>query len=164
MRTRATCRVAATAAAAMLVGGCYVYHPAAVTEVRPDSRVRLTVSAQQAAELETALRDTRRTFTATYLGRDDGQLFFAVPLLNPAPGTATRSVHNRIAVPSGEVTGLERRALSRWRTAAAVGAGALALGFAGWEAFGGGRNERTEDKPPDVDAIRVPLFSIPFGW
>lgn len=154
----------AVALSATFLAGCYVYRPGEPSEVRPDSRVRLTVSARQAAELEEALRDTRRTFTATYLGENDGHLLFSVPLLNPTPGTSRQPVHNRVAVPHGDVTALELRELSKWRTATAIAGGVLAVGYAAWEAFGGHGNPRPEDKPPDVDNTLIPLFSIPIGW
>ena len=155
--------IAAVTAAASFLAGCYTYRPAELSEVAPDSRVRLTVSARQAVELEEALRDTRRTFNAMYIGENDGQLLFSVPVLNPMPGMSARAVNNRVSVPREEVTSLERRDLSTWRTASVIAAGALAVGLGAWEVFGANNNGRDEDKPPDVNNIRIPLFSLPFG-
>lgn len=155
--------IAAVTAAASFLAGCYTYRPAELSEVTPDSRVRLTVSAQQAVELEAALRDTRRTFNATYMGENDGRLLFSVPLLNPTPGMSSRAVNNRVSVPQEEVTSLERRELSTWRTASVIAAGVLAVSFGAWEVFGTNNDGPNEDKPPDVNNIRIPLFSLPFG-
>jgi hypothetical protein len=163
MRLRPIRAMAAVTAAASFLSGCYVYRPAELSEVVPESRVRLTVSARQALELEEALRDTRRTFNATYMGRDGGQLLFEVPLMNPMPGVSSRAVHNRVSVPQGEVTSLERQELSAWRTATVIAAGILAVSIGAWEVFGTGNDGPNEDKPPDVDNIRIPLFSFPFG-
>lgn len=155
--------IAAVTAAASFLAGCYTYRPAELSEVAPDSRVRLTVSAQQAVELEEALRDTRRTFNATYMGQNEGQLLFSVPVLNPMPGMSSRAVNNRVSVPQTEVTSLERRELSTWRTASVIGVGVLVVGLGAWEVFGALNNGRDEDKPPDVNNIRIPLFSFPVG-
>lgn len=155
--------IAAVTAAASFLAGCYTYRPAELSEVAPESRVRLTVSAQQAVELEEALRDTRRTFNATYMGQNEGQLLFSVPLLNPTPGMSSRAVNNRVSVPQEEVTSLERRELSTWRTASVIAAGVLAVSFGAWEVFGTKNDGPNEDKPPDVNNIRIPLFSLPFG-
>ena len=159
---RTSVRTTGAAFAVLMMGGCYVYRPADVSEIAPESRVRLTVSARQAAELEPALRDLRRTLQATYLGEDDGELMFAVPLMAPAPGTRTRAVHNRVGVPRGEVTGLEIRQLSRWRTGLVGLAGLAALGYIGAETLGNaGDDDDKED--PGQNQVRVPLIRIPVG-
>lgn len=155
--------IAAVTAAASFLAGCYTYRPAELSEVAPESRVRLTVSARQALELEEALRDTRRTFNATYMGQNDGQLLFSVPVLNPTPGLSSRAVNNRVSVPQEDVTSLELQELSRWRTASVIAAGVLAVGIGAWEVFGTSNDGPNEDKPPHVDNIRIPLFSFPLG-
>lgn len=163
MRHRAIRAMTAVTAAASLLSGCYTYRPAELSEVAPETRVRLTVSARQALELEEALRETSRTFNATYMGQNEGQLLFSVPILNPMPGMSSQAVNNRVSVPQGEITSLELRELSTWRTASVIAAGVLAVGFGAWEVFGANNNGRDEDKPPDVNNVRIPLFSFPVG-
>ncbi len=163
MRHRPIRTMAAVSVAASLLSGCYTYRAAELSEVVPQSRVRLTVSARQAVELEEALRDTRRTFNATYMGESNGELLFEVPILNPTPGMSSRAVNNRVSVPRSEVTGLERRELSKWRTASVIAAGVLAVGVGAWEVFGTNNDGPDEDKPPDVNNVRIPLFSFPIG-
>lgn len=149
---------------AVLLSGCYTYRPADLGEIRPDSRIRVTVSTQRAVELEPVLRDVRRQFVATYLGEEGGSVFMAVPLFNPAPGTATRAIHNRVDVPRADLVAVESRELSVWRTAA-VGAVLVALvGYGGYEAFNSGDDEEGKQKPPDVESIRIPVISVPLGW
>ncbi|MEX2471059.1 MAG: hypothetical protein WEA34_02705 [Gemmatimonadota bacterium] len=163
MRHRPIRAIAAVTAAASFLAGCYTYRAAELSEVVPESRVRLTVSARQAVELQEALLETGRTFNATYVGETAGASLFSVSVQNPTPGMSSRALENRVSVPHDEVTAVELRELSRWRTAAVVAAGALAVGVGAWEAFGGGKNPRPDDKPPNVDNIRIPLFSLPWG-
>ena len=151
-------------AGAVLLSGCYTYRPAELGEIRPDSRVRVTVSAERAVALEPVMRDVRRQFVATYLGEQGSSLLMAVPLLGPSPGTATRSVHNRVDIPRADVVALEARELSKWRTAAVAGVLAALVGFGGYEVFNSGDDEEGKPKPPDVENIRVPLISVPLGW
>lgn len=163
MRHRPIRAMAAVTTAASFLAGCYTYRPAELSEVVPESRVRVTVSARQAVELAEALRETDRTFNASYVGENAGQLLFSVPILNPMPGMSSRAVNSRVSVPQEEITGLERRELSKWRTASVIAAAALAVGYGAWEAFGGNSEARPLDKPPNVDNTRIPLFSFPIG-
>lgn len=155
--------IGAVAVAATFLASCYTYRPSELSEVHPDARVRLSVTARRALELEEALRDARRSFNATYLGETDGRLLFSVPLLNPMPGTSRQAVRNRVTVSPSDVTAMEVRELSKWRTATVIAAGVLAVGYGAWEAFSGHKDPRPEDKPPGVDNTLVPLISIPIG-
>jgi hypothetical protein len=44
-----------------------------------------------------------------------------------------------------------------------IAAGVLAVSYGAWEVFGGRGDGLAEDKPPDVNNIRIPLFVFPVG-
>ena len=147
----------------VLLSGCYTYRPADLGEIRPDSRVRVTVSTERAVELEPVMRDVRRQFVATYLGEQGSSLLMAVPLLGGDPGTVTRAVHNRVDIPRADVVALETRELSTWRTVAVAGVLAALVGYGGYEVFNSG--DDAEGKPkPGTDNAWVPLIRVPVGW
>ena len=164
MGARFVGRTAVAAVAAATLAGCYTYRPATLDEIRPESRVRVTVSTERAVALEPVLRDVRRQLVATYVGEDDGSLLLEVPLIGATAGTSTRAVHNRVDVPRADIVAVEARELSLWRTATVAGVLAALVGYGGYEVFNSGDDEEGKPKPPDVEQIRVPLISVPLGW
>ena len=153
--------VLALATVAMTTG-CYVYHPVNPADAVLDTRVRATVSAEKAAELEPALRNVTTTIMGTLVARDGQALMLEVPLLGTGVDGAD-PLHTRVRLSPGDLVGLESRTLSKWRTGVVVGAFAGAL-VTGLSVFNG--SARAVDKPGvGIDNARVsfPVFSLPFG-
>ncbi|HSG09334.1 MAG TPA: hypothetical protein VLA36_13315 [Longimicrobiales bacterium] len=146
-------------AAALASAGCYVYTPVRPSDAILDSRVRATVSPRQAAELAPVLRNVTPQVVGTLVERNGDTILLDVPLFGAVPGMSSRPVHNRVSLPLADVTALEARTLSRWRTGAVV-ASVVAGVATGWVVLGG--NDIVGDKPkPGADnAIRI---RIPIG-
>lgn len=145
-------------AALMATGGCYVYEPVRPADAVLDARVRATVSATKAAELEPALRNISTQLHGTLTERDGTGVLLEVPLYDPTVGTSGTALKNRIHISFDDLVTLESRSLSKWRTGAVVGA--LVAGITTtWVVVGGG--DKTGDKEkPGVDnnvVIRIPL-------
>lgn len=75
---------------------------------------------------------------------------------------SSRGLNNRLAVPADDIVAVERRQLSKGRTAAVALAALGALTAVSIEAFSGDNKSEGEDPNP-IDEIRIPIFSIPIG-
>lgn len=149
-------------AMSVFMGGCYVYEPMRPADAMLDSRVRATVTADQAAELAPVLRNVTPQVVGTLSQRDAGGIIVDVPILGGPQGTSSRPMHNRVSIPMDKLVSLERRKLSQWRTAVAVGAVAAAVAGS-WTILSD--DKTSSEKPGDgVDnaiRIRIPLV---FGF
>ena len=143
----------------LLSGGCYVYSPVRPSDAALDAKVRATVTAEQAAELSPGLRNVTPQVSGVVVGRDDRQLLLDVPLYTSAPGLSRRPVHNRVGIPLDDVISLEVRKLSRGRTAATVGALALAV-TAGFTLASDDKGSEEKPGQGTDNAIRI---RIPIG-
>ena len=97
-----------------------MYTPVRPSDAILDSRVRATVSPRQAAELAPVLRNVTPQVVGTLVERNGDTILLDVPLFGAVPGVSSRPVHNRVSLPLADVTALEARTLSRWRTGAVV--------------------------------------------
>lgn len=156
-------RTVTTLVLAAVLGGCYVHRPVSLDTVQPETHVRVTVGSGYDEDLALALRDQSRTFSARYVGEQNGGMTFAVPLVGPALAASARPMYNHITVQPADVTAVEVRELSRLRTAAVAVAGAVALSFIGVEAFGGDDDSQPKEDPGE-DLFRPLQLRIPIGW
>lgn len=155
-------RVLVLLAVGLTASGCYVYQPVRPGDAPVGSRVRATVSPEQAAELAPVLRNVTPQVTGTLVQRSSGSIMLDVPLYGAtASGLSTQALNNRVAIPFTDLVTLESRTLSTWRTAAAIGA--IAAGLTGaWVAVTG--NQKVNDKPKTgTDNAVIPIFSLPFA-
>jgi hypothetical protein len=144
----------------LAASGCYVYQPVRPGDALVGSRVRATVSAEQAAELAPVLRNVTPQVTGTLVERSSGSIMLDVPLYGAtASGLSTQALNNRVAIPFEDLVTLESRRLSTWRTAATLGA--VAVGLTGaWVAVTG--NQKVDDKSKTgTDNAVIPIFSLP---
>ena len=145
----------------LVVSGCYTYVPVRPMDAMLDARVRVTVSPEQAARLAPVLRNVTPQVVGTLIDRDDQGVMLDVPLYGSSAAGSTQTVRSRIAISFSDLVSLERRELSRWRTAVAVGAALVGVGGS-WAVVGGGSGG--EDKPKtDIDNAVITWFSIPFA-
>lgn len=155
-------RILALLVMACTASGCYVYQPVRPGDALVGSRVRATVSPEQAAELAPVLRNVTPQVTGTLIERSNGSIMLDVPLYGAtSSGLSTQALNNRVAIPFADLVSLESRKLSRWRTALTLGA--VAAGLTGaWVAATG--DEGVNDKPKTgTDNAVIPIFSLPFA-
>jgi hypothetical protein len=109
------------------------------------------------------------------VGTDAAAIRVRVPVAVVVERVTTRSPAQEVVIPRSQISGVERRELSRPRTVGAVAGGIAALVAA---VLAHGEIRQNPEVPPVVlpDEIRVPLFSVrlgsahdgdvatPFGW
>ena len=148
-------------AALVVLSGCYTYTPVRPADAVLETRVRATVSPEQAAELAPVLRGVTPQVIGTLIERDGASVMLEVALRGAVgSGLSTQAIHNRVSIPFSDLVTLERRQFSTWRTAVSVGAVITAV--AGSWAFIGGGSKIDDKQKTDVDSAIIPLFSIPF--
>jgi hypothetical protein len=145
----------------LVVSGCYTYRPVRPGEALLDSRVRATVSPQEAAELATVLRGVRSAVVGRLVENSDERIMLEVPLFSQTAGMSRNAVHNRVAIPLSELVTLESRSLSTWRTGLVVSAVAVAVGGA-WVVVSGEGSRDDKEKPGTNNAV-ISVFRIPFA-
>ena len=143
-------------------GSCYEYHTVRPDEAVLDTRVRVTVSPEKAAELEPVLRNVTPTVTGKLIERTPDHLMLEVPIYGAGGSVSNEVLHNRVEVDLGDLLSLETRALSKWRTAVTVGA-VVAATSGTWLVVSSG-NQSGPDKPGSgTNNALIPIFRIPFG-
>jgi hypothetical protein len=141
-------------------GGCYEYQAVRPADAVMDTRVRATVSSEQATELAPVLRDVTPTVQGRLVERDSDSILLEVPLYGATPGVSTAPVHNRVRIPMGDLVSLESRKISRWKTAVALGAVVAAVA-GGYTAVTGAENIDGKQKSGTNNNI-ISIFSLPF--
>lgn len=151
-----------TALLAVGAVGCYNHRVVPVDDVRPGSEVRVRVSVSEAERLEREAQVVDRVFRAEVLEAEPDALLLQLPV--PGSGVnGSEPIYNRVRVPSGEMLEVEVRELSKPKTFALIGVGAVAVAYATLRAFEGTDDPDTEGKEPGEPTrarIRIPLL----GW
>jgi hypothetical protein len=140
-----------------LVAGCYVYVPAQLETVPPQTEVRVFVSRQALANIPVEVANNGSYLTGQLAGRSADSVRVFVPVATRADmGLPIRDLRQEVRVPASQVLQVERREFSRGRTAllvaGGVGAAAGIIGLITGSITGAG------DGGPGDDLIRIPLF------
>lgn len=146
----------------LTASGCYVYEPVRPEDALLDARVRATVSARKAAELEPAMRNISTRLSGTLTERDGGGVLLEVPLYDATPGMSNAALTNRVYLPFEDLVTLESRTLSKWRTWTVVGAVVGGV-VTSWAVVGGGKDTADKDKSGTDNAV-VLRFPFRFGF
>lgn len=161
MRTSVS-RGSGAALAAVLLAGCFHYRPVEPAGAPLGEEVRVRLTREGAAALPEELPGLAAgVVRGRVTGREDGRLRLRVPVAVQQDGLVARELGREVEVPAAAILGVERRALSRGRTALAV-AGGLGAAAMLWASLGEGRNEGgTGAPPPPIEAVRIPFVSFP---
>jgi hypothetical protein len=145
-----------------VLGACHSYFPARVEDVVPQERVRVTVSVDQAQELQTVLRGEVRSFSGTVVEPvANGQVLLEVPLRTEQAGMSSAPLMNRVRLPLEDIIQVERRQFSRWKTGALLGVVGVAAGYVIYDAFKAETAKPGDGDRGEVDNQRIILFSLP---
>lgn len=148
------------------LAGCYAYVPSSPQEVQPGQSIRLRLTPEEAASLQDLRLTNPRLLEGTLLESGSaGWVLEAMVGGGPVQaGAASRTLVQRVSVPSSGVLEVELKELDKVRTGLLVGGGGAVL-LAVIAKAGGGSG--TEDGPgTDVpEARRIPLirFGFPIG-
>lgn len=146
----------------VVIGGCYSYEPVRPERVAPGTAVRVRITSEEAARLSDVLPTGARVLDGEFVDRTGAGLTLTVPSAVIDQRRGVTRLHQRIDLPAGEVLGLERRRLDGLKTAAAVGAGAVAVGLIAAFAFDSDGGTKGAPKP-NPDDVRIPLIRLRFG-
>lgn len=155
-------RVVPLAATALLLSGCFHYRPVEPGVVPVGDEVRVLLTREGAAALPQEVPDlSGMAVRGKVMSREGDRLLLRVPVAVQREGLLTRELGRDVAIPSAQIVRVERRELSRGRTALAI-AGGLGTAAALWASLGEGRSEGGSGRPePPVEAVRIPLLSFP---
>lgn len=149
-------------AALLLTAGCYVHRPVRPADAVLDTRVRAAVSPRQAAELEPIFGPSASSVSGTLVERTGDGILLEVATYGATPGMSGEALRNRVSIPFTELTALEARELSAWRTAVVIGA--LGAGVLGTWAVSTSGDADIGDKPgTGVDNAVIALFRMAVG-
>lgn len=148
-------------AAALLLSGCFGYRGMEPGVVPVGEEVRVHLTRQGVADLPEIPERSGSVVRGRVTRREGDRLVLRVPVALQQDGLLTRELGREVAIEAGQIERLERRELSRGRTALAV-AGGLGAAAMLWASLEGGRSEGGDGRPePPVESVRIPLFRLP---
>jgi len=158
-------RAVRLAAASLLLSGCFHYRPLEPGVAPVGEEVRVVLTREGAAALpEEVPAFPGSAVRGTVTGREGDRLLLRVPVAVQREGLLTRELGRQVEIPAGQIVRLERRELSRGRTALAVAGGVGAL-VGLWASLDGGRSEGSAGpQEPPVEGVRIPLLSLPLPF
>lgn len=151
-------RIPALLLIAVLTAGCHVYEPVSEPPA-PGTEVRVRLTAPGALEMSRESDEPRRHYEGQLVENDPDTLILSVvQARNVSEFQRSRTLRNNFLIPRDYVQRLEVRALSGWRTAGVVAAGAGVAAFLINRAVeGGGSSGNGPDGGPGPVNIRIPL-------
>ena len=143
------------------LSGCHVYVPTELQAVPAGQEVRVYLTRAAVASLPEEVPVNG----SLYLGgrmvdRQADSVVIGIRMGQPAPGVVGQDLRQMVKVGTAQIVDVQRRELSKPRTALAIGGGALAAGLIIGLIFGADDSVDTGD--PNDDVSRVPPLSIPF--
>ncbi|MGH7483961.1 MAG: hypothetical protein ACRELV_17560 [Longimicrobiales bacterium] len=139
------------------LAGCYSHSLVPADSVPPGAEVRARITAVQVDRLATVLPVDDRVLTGTVVASGSDELLLEVVGPTAQAGRASRRLHQRIALPFGEIVEVEVRRLDKLRTAGLALAGAAIVGAIAIAQLGD--DEHIGSPPPEggPNALRLPL-------
>jgi hypothetical protein len=140
-------------AAAFALTGCYSYIPVQPAMIRPGDELRLHLTREGMFDLPDLPAQSGGEVNGKLVSSAGGSFMLRVPVGVQSYGLLARMLDQQVHIAPSQVIQLERRELSRSRTALAVvggvvGAVAIAKGFGTL----GAPNPETPEKPVDPEA------------
>lgn len=162
-RARRAARVIAAGGLPTLLAGCFTFAPAEATGVREGEMVRISLTTTGATRLSALGVDVGSTggadpsISGSWIRRRDGGLGVRVPIATPPAGG--EPIVQEVVLAPTEVLRLDRRRLSRSRTAVAT-VGVVGLGTATFLLIvTGSAGEPHLPLPGGPDDVRIPVTS-----
>ncbi len=139
---------------------CYTYLPIETDAAQPGLGVRARVSASAASRIAPLLGTAdARQLSGTLIDNGRDTIIVEVPTIaRLESGSFVQTLHQRVAIPRGDLQDLEMRKLDRVRTGVVVGAAGILLGAVLFTKL---QNERGRENLPGgtgTDALLIPLF------
>jgi hypothetical protein len=140
--------------AALLLCGCYQYFPVAPDAIPPDQELRVFLSRRALAELPEGIPTSTNYVEGRLVRATADSLLLMVPVSRTVDGPGARDLRQNVYVPKLEVVDVQRRHLSRPRTALTL-LGGVAAGLILVQAA-----DTDASEPPNQagsEGIRIPL-------
>jgi hypothetical protein len=148
--------------AALALSGCYSYVVVPIGSLPPGEDARVLLSNEGIVELREVAQTSDPVLAGTLVRRDDERAFFHVRIATVQEGALYTPVLQEIPVYTRNILQVERRELSRSRTALVAAGSAVAAGvLLGMiiEAYGS-----APPPPGESDDARVPPDVGPWRW
>lgn len=107
---------------ALCATGCHTFQPTTLSELVPGENVRATVTGAFADSLGVMLGNDSREVEGAFVETQGSSVYLDVPVTAQYVGMRLETLNQRIEVPSAVFVDLERKELSKGRTALALGA------------------------------------------
>jgi hypothetical protein len=137
---------------ALTLSGCFSYVPVELSTLPPGDQVRVELTRVGFAQLPELPNNAGPNLNGTLLQFDSDRLFLRVPVNVRLDGLVTQTVQQDLAIPVGEIEQLERRVLSRSRTAMSIGGGLATLGVIFLSFKATNENPELPPKVPEEEA------------
>lgn len=139
---------------------CFTYQPAALPELEPGETVRAYLTREAILDLNEVVTVRDRTLTGRVVQAGGDGLLLDVAVATADAGSPTRTLNQRIGIPTDGLLEVEERTVDALRTGLAAASVAALIGtLIAWQITeddnspgGGGKD------PPD--ALRMPAFRI----
>jgi hypothetical protein len=153
-------RPSAVLLVSVILSGCYSFREIGAAQVTPGERVRVTVSAVEAARQEPVLGRLTQTLEGQVVANESADALGLTVAGRAAAASGGPAFNAFVTVPLDAVQRIEVRSFSAGRTALLAGAGAAVV-VAALAIDGGGTGDGPED-PGNNSRVRLPLIRIPF--
>jgi hypothetical protein len=150
----------AVLAVCVVLGGCYSYREVPAGQATAGERVRVTVSASEAARQEPALGRLTQTLEGEVVANESTDALGLTVAGRASAASGGPAFNAFVTVPFDAVQRIEVRRFNAGRTALFAGA-AAAVVVAALAIDGGGTGGGPED-PGNNSRVRLPLIRIPF--
>ncbi|HET7275810.1 MAG TPA: hypothetical protein VFI91_11650 [Longimicrobiaceae bacterium] len=148
---------------AVFITGCYSYSTVPFRSAPAGERVRVRISASQAADLEEVLPRQDRVLEGRVVSASGGSIMLEVPSTVASAKSTMYGLNQRITLSDSEVLELEVRELDRWKTAGVIGLVAAGATFVAVQAFATSEVQTPNGgEGGDADAVVIPL--VKWSW
>lgn len=141
-----------------LLTGCYVYHPTSLTSLAPGEEVRVRLTAEAVAGVDSVM-SIGRDVEGKFAGLESEAFLLDVAVGSSGSLQRHPELNQRLDLPVADVVGVERRTLDQTRTGLVLAAVAAVAATAAFTAFSDTGGDTSTTPPTPGDAV-IPLLTF----